>query len=309
MSWLVLAAIAQFLNAIVAILDKYIVTDEKLLPKPFVYAFYSCLFAGVWLLVYLIGLIPFNISGIPSYAHIERPTLAVVALSFLAAYTFFIGLVSLYSALKKADASDVMPVVGAVAAVASFGLAYELLNQRLSPNFMYGIALLAIGTFLVSRYRFSKSIALSAVHAGIFFALNFIAMKGLFNITSFDNGFFWSRIALVIFALTLLLVPGYYELIHSGTKAATKKAGVLIMGNKVIAGVAGIMLLKAASLGEVTVVQSLDGLKFVFILLIAIVIGQKMPSACREVSCRRREVIQKALFVGVISLGFVILFI
>ena len=46
MSWLLLATIGQFINAIVAFLDKYIVSDEKVLPKPFVYAFYSCLLTG-----------------------------------------------------------------------------------------------------------------------------------------------------------------------------------------------------------------------------------------------------------------------
>ena len=39
MSWILLATAGQFINAIVAIFDKYIVSDEKVLPKPFVYAF------------------------------------------------------------------------------------------------------------------------------------------------------------------------------------------------------------------------------------------------------------------------------
>lgn len=309
MSWILLATLAQFLNAVVAIFDKYIVSDEKVLPRPFVYAFYSCLFAGVWLFVYLAGLLPISVPGAPSFANIEKPTLLVAGLSLVAAYAFFSGLVSLYSALKAADASDVMPVVGAVSAIASFGLAYVLLDQRLSANFSYGIAILAAGTFLVSRYRFEKSVALLSLHAGIFFALNAVVLKGLFNVTTFDNGFFWSRIALVLFGLSLLLVPAYYARITEETKTAGKRAGILIPLNKIIAGIAGIMLLKATALGEVSVVQALDGLKFVFILLIAIIFGYKLPTACREISCRRKEVIQKALFVAVISIGFVILFI
>ena len=58
MSWILLATLGQFLNAVVAILDKYIVSDEKALPRPFVYAFYSCLITGGWVLIYLIGFIP-----------------------------------------------------------------------------------------------------------------------------------------------------------------------------------------------------------------------------------------------------------
>ena len=62
MTWLLLATAGQFLNAIVAILDKYIVTDEKVLPRPFVYAFYSCLITGFWVIIYLFGFIPGTIT-------------------------------------------------------------------------------------------------------------------------------------------------------------------------------------------------------------------------------------------------------
>lgn len=310
MSWILLATGAQFINAIVAILDKYIVSDEAVLPKPFVYAFYSLIFTGAWAVVYLFGLLPLPIPffQVPSFSNVEEPTLFVVALSFMAAYTFFIALVSMYSALKKADASDVMPVIGAIAAISSFGLAHFLLDQRLSPNFIYGIALLAIGTLLVSQMRFQKNIVFYTLHSGIFFALHFIAMKGIFNATTFDNGFFWSRVAFVVFALTLLLIPSYFEKIRTQTQSTSRRAGVLVIVNKMLAGIAAIMLLKATELGEVSVVQALDGLKFVFILAIGIAIGHKTPSSCGEESCRRKEVVQKALFVGVITLGFIMLF-
>lgn len=308
MTWILLATAAQFINAIVAILDKYIVTDEKILPRPFVYAFYSCLLAGVWVLVYLLSLFPLPQLGVPSFSNVESPTLIVVALSLLASYTFFIALVSMYTALKQADASDVLPVIGAVAALSSFGLGYQFLDQELSHNFIFGIFFLVAGTFLVSKMRFKASVAWSALHAGIFFSIHYIAMKGLFNETNFDNAFFWSRIGFVIFALTLLLVPEYYAKIREQKGVRGKKAGGLILVTKLLAGIAGIMLLKATDMGEVSVVQALDGLKFVFILIIGMAVGHVTPSSCGEDSCRRKEVIQKALFVAIISIGFLILF-
>ncbi len=51
MNWILLAVAAQFINAIVALIDKHIVSDEKKFPKPFVYAFYTCLISGVWVVV------------------------------------------------------------------------------------------------------------------------------------------------------------------------------------------------------------------------------------------------------------------
>ena len=58
MVWILLAVGAQLINAVVALVDKYIVSDEKVLPRPFVYAFYTCLVSGGWVVVYALSLIP-----------------------------------------------------------------------------------------------------------------------------------------------------------------------------------------------------------------------------------------------------------
>jgi len=309
MSWILFATVAQFINAVVAIIDKYIVTDEKALPRPFVYAFYSCLVTASWIFIYFLSFVPgLTELGVPSFSNVQFPTIQVVGMSFLAAYTFFMALVSLYDALKHADASDVMPVIGAVSAISSFGLSILLLNVTITPNFVLGIVVLALGTYLVSQVQFTRSIALLTIHSGLFFALHYIAMKGLFQETSFDDGFFWSRIAFVLFALSLLLVPVYYDKIMSQTKHTTRKAGAMVLGNKMLAGVAAFMLLKATDWGDVAVVQALDGLKFVFILLIGVVLGRFIPSSAGENETDLGSVMRKVAYVGIICVGYIILF-
>jgi uncharacterized membrane protein len=310
MSWIFLAAGAQFINAVVAIIDKYIVSDEKALPRPFVYAFYSCLLTGFWAVIYFLGFIPgLGELGVPQFKNIQQPTIQVVGMSFLAAYTFFMALVSLYDALRKADASDVIPVIGAVSAISTFGLSYFFWDIAVSHNFAWGIALLSAGTLLVSQGRFKLPTTITAIHSGLFFALHFISMKGLFQETSFDDGFFWSRVGFVVFALTLLLVPTYFNKITEQTKSTSKRAGAIVLVNKVMAGVASFMLLKATDLGYVSVVQALDGLKFVFILIIGVFVGRFLPKSAGENHFDLHTVLRKALYVAVISIGFVILFI
>lgn len=309
MSWVLLAAAGQFLNAIVAVIDKYVVTDKDAMPRPFVYAFYSCLITGSWVLVFFAGFIPgLTLIGFPTFANIEVPSLTVVALAFLAAYTFFFALVSLYNALAMADASDVMPVIGAVSALSSFGMTYLFLEHSLAPNFIYGVLLLVIGTALVSQVQFTRKIVLYTIHGGLFFALHNIAMKGLFLETSFDDGFFWSRIAFFFFALSLLLVPNYFEKIAGQTRQTNARTGFLLLQAKVLAGIAAFMLLKATDWGEVSVVQALDGLKFVFILLIGFIVGRFTPHTAGENVFDFRTLIRKALYIAIISIGFVILF-
>lgn len=310
MSWILLAVGAQFLNAIVAIIDKHIVSDEKTFPKPFVYAFYTCLISGAWIVVYFLSLLPLPFGGlhIPSFTNVVRPTLEVVALSFLSAYTFFTALIAMFSALKDHDASDVIPVIGSVSALGSFGLGYYFLDATLSPNFMLGVALLATGTFLVSRLRFPFKTAMVSLYAGLFFALHYISVKGLFLLTSFDNGFFWSRIALMFFALTLLMIPTYWDRVREQTKSTSRDARFLIFVNKVLAGVSTILILKATDLGDVAVVQALGGLQFVFILLLGIFVSKGWMHRTPVEHYDRRAFFQKAIFVAVISLGFLVLF-
>lgn len=310
MSWILLAAAGQFLLAIVAVFDKYIICDENNgMPKPFVYAFYSCLVTGFWVVVYFFGYIPgLSSLGAPTFSNVESPTIQVVGMSFLAAYTFFMALVSMYDALKKADASDVLPVVGAVSAIASFLLSYFFLGGELAPNYIAGIVLLASGTMLVSQVRFKVKTAINTVHSGLFFALHYITMKGLFMETSFDDGFFWSRVGFVAFALSLLLVPVYWDKIKEQTKTTSRHTGFLVVGNKVLAGIAAFMILKATDWGDVAVVQALDGLKFVFILIISVFVGAKIPVCAGENERDPQTIIRKALYVIIISTGFVILF-
>jgi uncharacterized membrane protein len=309
MSWILLATIGQFLNAVVAILDKYIVSDENALPRPFVYAFYSCLLTGGWALIYLLGVVPgLHELGFPSYKEIISPTLTVVALSFLAAYTFFMALVSMFDALKHADASNVMPIIGTVSALSAFGMSYLFLDTSLPSNFIWGITILAAGTLLVAQTLPKVDIILHVAHSGLFFGLHAITMKGLFLETSFDDGFFWSRLGFVFFALSLLLVPEYYKKITAQTKDTSKKTGFIVLATKVLAGVAAFMLLKATDMGEVSVVQALDGLKFVFILIISIVFAQWLPDSATDRDTRPETFFRKLLFVIVIMVGFIMLF-
>lgn len=309
MNWIFLAVAAQFIAAVVALVDKRIVTDDKMLPGSFVYAFYTCLIAGTWIVVYLVSLLPFTAAlPLPRFEHVIRPSLEVVALALLSAYTFFFALVSMFSALRKADASDVVPVIGAVSAIASFGLGHFFLGSAMSSNFTLGIVLLAIGTFLVSHYNFELKTALVALHAGIFFALHYIAIKGLFMVTSFDDGFFWSRVAFMFFAVSLLMVPSYYDKIRTLTKSTTKKAGVLIFSNKILAGVSTILILKATDLGDVAVVQALGGLQYVFILLLGIFFSVHQTKIQVGEVYTKEVIFRKALFVAVITTGFLVLF-
>lgn len=310
MAWILVATLGQFLNALVAFLDKYIVSDEHALPRPFVYAFYSCLLTGGWALVFLLGLAPgMGALGVPQFGNVQIPTIQVVSMAFLTGYTFFMALVSMYTALQKSDPVHVMPVIGAISALATFGMNYLFLDNVLAENVVWGIVVLSLGTLLVAQTLPKIDTILHVVHSGLFFALHFITMKGLFMETNFDDGFFWSRIGFILFALSLLLVPAYLHKIKNKTVGTTRRTGVVVVATKVLAGIAAFLLLKATDWGDVAVVQALDGVKFVFILLIGLLFAPLLPPTAVEHKTRPREVVQQLLYVLVIVTGFFLLFV
>lgn len=308
--WIILAVGAQFILAVVSLVDKYIVTGAKETPRPFAYAYVTCLMSGASIVIYAFSGLPIPLEGVhfPDIRNITFPTLTVVAFSFLAAYTFFYALLSLFSALRDADTSDVIPVVGAVSALCTFGLSYAFLGARLSPNFLVGLLLLAFGTFVMSHLRFTWQIGLRTLHAGLFFGLHYVTFKGLLDITTFDNAFFWSRIGFVAVALSLLMVPEYLERIQSQVKLADSKSTILVVINKILAGIGSILILKATELGDASVVQALGGLQFVFILIIGVFFIRKRSHKFGE-RVTGAEILHKSVSIALITLGFFVLFV
>lgn len=308
-TWIFLVVIAQFLNAFVAIIDKYIVTS-KTVPRPFVYAFYVSILSSLGFAIYFFSWIelPFADIQIPSISGIEALTPNIFALSFVAAVGFFWGLVSLFNAFKVSDASDVVPVVASVSAITALGLNYYFFNTVLPDTFVLGFIFLIIGTLFISKYRFTVNTFSIALLAGILFGLQSVSLKALFNETTFDNGFFWSRLAVAFVAILILFVPQYRQRIFHQSKNTTAKGGLWVIGNKILGGAAGILVLKAIDLGDVSVIQALGGLQFIFLLIIAGLFGNKTPKDCGENVCRN-DMIQKTISTAIITIGFIILFI
>ena len=152
------------------------------------------------------------------------------------------------------------------------------------------------------------SVILYTIHSGLFFGFHWITIKGLFLETSFDNGFFWSRIGFILFAVSLLLIPVYLDKIRQETQSTSKKAGLLVVLTKVLAGISAFLLLKATDLGDVSVVQALDALKFVFILIITSLFAQMLPQSAADKDVRPQTIVRRLLFVTVMTIGFVLLF-
>ncbi|MCI5108504.1 MAG: hypothetical protein MRY49_01505 [Candidatus Pacebacteria bacterium] len=311
--WIILVVIAQLLNATVALIDKYIVTKPGL-PKPVVYAFYVNLLSAASLIVLFIGDI-FH-SFVPAYKGLSIPMLSeltlphgkVIILSLISGFVILEALIFLFKAFRTADASDVVPMTSAVTAITTYIISIFVFDTFLSTNALIAFVLMVLGTILISRLRCSFRVVKLAVLAGVFFGTHSIILKMIFNEANFTDGFFWTRIAGVIAALSLLLFRSPRSRILGQSKEGGKNGGLWIIGNKTLAGIAAILILAAINIGDVALINALNGLQFVFLILFAAILGRKTPKEVGE-NVEHKDLIQKVIAVSLIVIGFFILFI
>jgi len=307
--WIILVVIGQLMFAVTSLIDKFIVTSKKV-SKPFVYAFFVSLLSILSLLIFALGFIPLDLGGFvfPSIYNIQIPDFKFALAAVMFGFSFFYSLYYLYSALAKADASDVVPVITSLSAVGVFILSTLFLGDTLSTNFLLGFILLVAGTFFISHFRFNKEVLILSLLSGIAFSVNITVTKFMFNTTSFDNGFFWSRIGILFAVIFFLVIPDYIEKLFENTKQSGKSGGLWVIGNSIIGGVAGFMVLKAIELGNPTIVQSLAGLQFIFITIISYSVGRLTPVEFGE-NHNLKDIIQKGIAIVIMSIGFFFLFI
>lgn len=291
--WISIVIIAQLLSAFAVFFDKFLVSDGQL-KKPSVYAFYISILSGVVLVM-----VPFGLVSIPS--------LYVLALSGIIALSYIASVMGLYSSLKVASASEVIPIIAGVAAIATFLIRYFAYGEQFPQNFLLGGVFLIVGMMLISHFDFPRKIVTYMIGAGIFFAVSNVLVKDVFDHTSFQNGFFWTRMANVVGALLLLLIPGNFHAIFHGGKTNKKSTTWLVLVSKVLGALAFIMIFYAISIGNVSVISALAALQFFFLFVIAFIFSKKYPEFFGH-QVHRRELPHKLAAISIILIAFLVLF-
>lgn len=291
---LLLVILGQLLNAVIVLIDKYIVTKTSI-SRPVVYAFYVALISGV-----VVVLLPFGV--------IHIPDAYTLLLSILIGITFVLSITLLYSALKIAAATDVVPWLAAIATIATFLLSSVFLNERLPTNFLPALTLVVIGMLLVGHFRFNKKSFTFTAISGILFGLSAILLKKLFGYAPFFDGFFWSRMGNVFSALLLLAIPSIRNDIFHGLKLVSHKTSLLVILNRVLGGLAFLFIIIAIQLGSVSVVNALSSLQFLFVFVL-IFVFKKYLREQYEHEFRPGHVLHKIASMVFIIVGFFVLFI
>jgi len=309
MSWIVLSLLAYLFLAVVATTDKFLLTNQSIKPK--VYAFYVGLLGGLAVI-----LIPFGFS---------IPNPIDLGIGFVSGSIWIFALISLYESFNRFEVSRVVPAVGGFLPIFSLGLTY-LFSWRMH-NVLEGLSLLKIISFLLliaggvlitygKKNNFANKGLLFAGLTAFLFALSFSTIKILYMNVNFISAFAWTRIAGFITALFLLFSKEVKEELFKKNKKKNKKSlfkrpktALIFLANQAMGGVATILQNIAIYIAPaiyLAFINALDGTRYVFILIITIILSRKFPKILSE-KITRPLLVQKIFAIILIIGGLIIL--
>ena len=289
MNWFYIALTAYFLNAIAFVIDKHLLSAPIL--RPISYAFWVAILSFV-----AIVLLPFGVYWV---------NLNYFVISFASGAAFFFALIFLYKAIKKTDVSVASTKVGVLGVVFTYIFSALILKDYLSGHDIIALGLMVAGILLLGKTT-SKSIWWEALISGAAFGISTVLLKLTFNHSTFLNGFFWTRMGLVGMAFLTLIHPHVREEVFSSFKKSPQSSRFIFVVNKIIAGIGFALLYVAIKLGNVSVVNALLGVQFVFIFILTLIFRNKIPGISENI--KGIIILKKLAGIALIGAGFLILF-
>jgi len=318
--WLILAISAYFINAGVYVADKFLLS--KRIHSSIAYAFY----VGIWSIFNLFLL--FFAPWLPSWREL--------LLDLSAGVLFLATLVFWYKALHQSEATRVVPIVGALVPIFSFILSYFFLGETLNNSHLLAFIVLIFGGILISvkqtkvylyqrlitrikniygsflgeihaKYRPMRRLLINSVISALFFAVYYVLMKYIYASQPFIGSFVWSRLGSFIGVLLILLVAPWRQLVVKQQRGMkTPKNLFFFFLIRLLAAAAFIMLNWAISLGNVAMVNALQGIQYLFLFLIILLLSTKFPQILKE-RLGSGVMIQKIIGIMLISIGLYLL--
>lgn len=318
--WLFIAISAYFINAGIYVADKFLLS--KKIHSSITYAF----FVGIWS-IFNIVLLAFD-PWMPEFQEL--------LIDLLAGMLFLVTLIFWYKALHQSEATRVVPIVGALTPIFSFIFSYIFLGESLAERQLLAFAILIIGGILISvkhtrfyyikevwksfrkkfgdilgpihaQYRSAQRLIINSISSALFFAAYYVLIKYIYTTQPFVGAFVWSRMGSFIGVLLILFVPDWRRSIMEYQKGVkTPKDLSFFLSIRILAALAFIMLNWSISLGNVALINSLQGMQYVFLILIVFFISARYPKYLKE-QLGGGILMQKMIGIILISLGLYML--
>lgn len=270
MIYLPFAILSQFFNSIAVTVDKFLLT--KTIPDPLIYIFYFSLLSLV--AVVATPFVPF-------------PSLQVFILASLSTLFWTFGAYLMFTALKSGQVQRVIPTIGTLTPL----FLLFLTGQTITQGQYLAITLLILGlvflTFDQIKGKIIKAELILEIISSLLFALNYYLLSLAFTKASFLTVLVWSRPILIPLGIIFLLVPGIRAKILQFVKPASvqiNKGLPLFVFGQISSAVSEVLLFLSISLANPAIVNSLQGIKYIFLIIFSLILGKKFPEIFKNPS-------------------------
>lgn len=318
--YIIVAIISYFINAGIYVADKFLLS--KKIHSSIAYAF----FVGIWSIFNFLIL----------YFDPWLPNFREFTFDVLAGVLFLVTLVFWYKALHQSEATRVVPVVGALVPIFSYILSYIFLDEILGEREIIAFLILIVGGILISiknthfyhikevterfklvfgdffgsihaSFRPARHLIFNSMAAALLFASYYVLMKYIYMNQPFIGAFVWSRFGSFLGVIFMLFVPEWRTAIILQQKG-NKSPGNLsfFLAVRLLAALAFIMLNWAISQGNVAMVNALQGVQYIFLLIIVFILSSRFPKLLRE-EYGRGVMLQKATGAVLVCAGLYLL--
>lgn len=298
MNFLPIALLAYVLNAGSTIIDKILLT--KSVPNPLVYIFYIGLLGFLTLV-----LLPFGVNfGTTS-----------ISFSFISGICFNIAVYCYFQALKKGEASVVVPVVGSLNPLFTLLIGTIFLSYALTQIQYVAFFVILFGTGVLTFNLWARKVKtnlqfLFMAVAGFSFAISYIFLKEVFTQSGFFTGLVLTRVGASLSVLPLVFIPAFRRQAFSSKLTHNNfinKVSFLFLAGQAIGAIHGVMLTVATYLANPALVNSLFGVQYMVILAVAIFFANHHKEKLLDENLTKGVLVQKLIGAGILSLGVYLL--
>ncbi|NCQ16185.1 hypothetical protein GW814_00850, partial [Candidatus Falkowbacteria bacterium] len=132
--------------------------------------------------------------------------------------------------------------------------------------------------------RPTSRLIVNSVAAAVFFASYYVLMKYIYTYQPFVGSFVYSRLGSFAGVLLMLFVPEWRRLIVEQQQGAWRRPKNMFyfLTIRLLAAAAFIMINYAISLGNVAIVSALQGVQYLFLFLIILIVSARFPKVLHE---------------------------
>ncbi len=263
MNHLPFTILAYLFNSISVTINKLLL--NKAIPDPFVYIFYVSVFSLI-----LIPALPFT--------HI--PKSEVLALASISTLLWTTGAYFMFKALKVGLVSRVIPMIGTL--IPLILLIDASRNSAISINQIWAVLFLGLGLIFITlmdwKGKFGKEEFLYEIASSVFFAFSYILLRQAYIKADFFSVLVWSRVVLIPLILAIFAAPILRKRVFASKGQKINlfgKSGILFLTGQVSGGASELLLLFSISLANPALVNSLQGIQYIFLLIFGIFLKEK----------------------------------